>query len=148
MNQPAHKPDDSWSSGGRTFACYAARLMADNHCENVIVLELKGLSQVADYFVIGTGTSDRQLHAVADDLKRLARREEQSIFRMHGRSSGEWVVMDLVDVVAHLFTESQRAYYDLESLWGDAARVDWQSATTPGQFARLRSEMASDPARG
>lgn len=124
----------------KTFACHAARLMADNHCETVVVLELKQVSQVTDYFVIGTGTSERQLHSVADDLKLLASTEGQSIFRTHGAQAGAWVVMDFVDVVAHLFTEAERGYYDLEGLWGDAPRVDWQSVTEAGQFARLRQQ--------
>ncbi len=143
MTAPQDNTPKAAATDGQAFACHAARVMADNHCENVIVIQLKGISQVTDFFVIGTGTSDRQLHAVATDLKLLAKEEGQSIFRSHGTQSGAWVVMDFVDVVAHLFSETERSYYDLESLWGDAERLDWQSATKPGQFAHLRTKPAS-----
>ena len=124
------------------FACFAARLMADSRCENVTLLNVRGISQVTDYLVIASGTSERMLRSVASDLKELARRESQSVFRSDDGQSSEWVVIDLVDVVVHLLTPPQRAYYDLESLWGDAGRVDWQSRTTPGQFAKIGRKAA------
>jgi ribosome-associated protein len=131
---PGANATDEW-----TFACHAARLMTDNHCEHVVVLDIRGLSQVSDFFVIGTGTSERQLQSVAADLKLLAKQDGQPVFRSHGTGDGssQWLVMDFVNVVAHLFTADQRAYYDLESLWGDASRVNWHACTQPGQFAKL-----------
>ncbi len=132
--QPDGEPD------AELFACCVARLMADARCEDVQVLDLHGLSQVTDYFIIATGTSSRQLNSVVADLKELARQQDQSIFRSDdARAQTGWAVVDFVDVVAHLMTADQRAYYDLEGLWGDAPQVRWRQRTTPGQFARLRS---------
>lgn len=146
MNErPTSTPDtdplQSQLAQAEEFACHAARLLADNRCDNVVVLNLRGLSQVADFFVIGSGTSERQLRSVADDLKLLAGEEDQGVYHRHGRDTGEWVVMDFVDVVAHLFLTSHRQYYDLEGLWGDAKRINWRDRTEPGQFARLRAQV-------
>jgi len=121
------------------FACHVARLLADNRCENVLVLNVRGISQVTDYFVLASGTSERQMRSVIGDLKDLASEEGREVFQADGRGGSNWVVVDFVDVLAHVMMPEQRLYYDLESLWGDAARVDWQSATEPGQFARLAS---------
>lgn len=110
------------------FAIESARVLADSKCENVVVLDVRGLSPVADYLVVGTGTSELQMRSVADDLKDLAQQEGEPILDRQGRSSGQWLVVDFVDVVVHLFNAHLRSYYDLESLWSDGRRVDWQAA--------------------
>ena len=133
-DESSHTPDEA-----RHLACAVARLLDDSRCENVVVLDLRGLSPVTDYFVIATGTSDRQIASVAKDVRELAREEGQGAPASDGAQGGGWVVADFFDVVVHLFSAELRAYYDLESLWGDAAAVDWRSVTTPGQFARLRT---------
>lgn len=127
------------TASAERFAAHAARLMADSRCENLLVLDVCGISQITDYLVIATGTSDRQIRSIADDLKLLAADEGQTTVRFHGADAGQWVVADFVDVVVHLFDATTRAYYDLESLWADGRRVDWQAMTTPGQFAKLRA---------
>jgi ribosome-associated protein len=121
---------------------HAARLLADCNCEDVVVQDLRGLSQITDFHVIVTGTSQRQIHSVTDDLKRLAREEGHTAFGIHGDGASTWVVADFVDVVIHLFDSATRSYYDLESLWAEARRVDWRSATRPGQFAHLLARAA------
>ena len=120
-----------------TFACYAARLLADNKCEQVVVLDLRRLSQVTDFFVIASCTSDRQMRSLTDDLDELARRHDQGVYRQHGVDSGQWAVIDLVDVVVHLMMPEPRRYYDLESLWGDGRQVAWDQRTEVGQFADI-----------
>jgi ribosome-associated protein len=119
------------------FACHVARLLADNRCENVLVLDVRGISQITEFFVLASGTSERQMRSVIGDLKDLAAEEGQQVYKAEGRGGSNWVVIDFVDVLAHLMMPEQRLYYDLESLWGDARRVDWQSRTRPGQFERL-----------
>jgi len=97
---------------------------ADMRCTNVVVLDVRGLSPVTDYFVIGTGTSDRQMRAVADGVEEAAR---ESGDRPISRSIDEhWVLLDFVDVVVHVFSDESRHFYDLESLWGEAKRVEWK----------------------
>ena len=111
--------------------------MADSRCEDVVVLDVRSVSQITDLFVIATGTSDRQIRSVAADLKLLGQTEDHKVLSLHGTESGQWVVADFVHVVVHLFEPHLRAYYDIESLWSDGRRVDWQSVTRPGQFAKL-----------
>jgi len=108
---------------GRRFAIEAARIADADHCEDVVVLDLRGISPVCDYFVIGTGTSDRQMRAVIDHIDEYARRAGQSRFGLDGYQQAEWILADYVDVVVHIFTPEARAYYDLELLWGDAEHV-------------------------
>ena len=110
----------------RQFAIDAARLATDLHCENALVLDVRGLSDITDYILIASGTSDRQIMSVAEDIEQLA--EGAGIGRLGHEleSPSTWVVLDFVDVVAHLFEPTARAHYDLEMLWGDAEKVPWQ----------------------
>lgn len=110
------------------FAVAAARLASENKAEDVVILDLRGLSTLADFFVLGTGTSERQMHAVLDQIKDYARTLQRRPFSLGDSSSGTWLLADYVDVVIHLFDEEHRDYYDLEGLWGDAPRVAWQIA--------------------
>ena len=110
----------------RDFVIEAARLLADRHCENVVLLDVRGLSQVCDYVLIGSGTSDRQMKSLAEELEDLGGANDNPVFRSSQDSSVTWIVIDFVDLVAHLFEPDQRAYYDLESLWSDAESVQWR----------------------
>lgn len=110
------------------FAVQVARIADENRTEEVSILDLRGLSSISDYFVIGTGTSDRQMHAVLDHVKQYARTVDRSPFNIADSRSSVWILADYVDVVLHLFSTEHRAYYDLDSLWGDAPRVEWQDA--------------------
>jgi ribosome-associated protein len=120
----------------RAFAIEAARLLADRHCEDVRLLDVRGLSQVCDYVLIGSGTSDRQMKSLADELEDLGRERGQPLFRADSDSSVTWVVVDFVELVAHLFEPGQRAYYDLEGLWSDAQVVPWE---------RTAADAAAEP---
>ena len=116
------------SDRARQLAVAAARSAADDRCEDVVVLDLRGTSPVCDYFVIATGTSDRQLRAAADHIEEQARQRHERPIGQLGRDSAHWILLDFFDVVVHLFDAEARGYYDLELLWGDAPRVDWQVA--------------------
>lgn len=110
----------------RDFAIEAARLMADRHCQDVLLLDVRGLSQVCDYVLVGSGTSDRQMKSLAEELEDLGGANDNPVFRSSRDTSLTWIVIDFVDLVAHLFEPDQRAYYDLESLWADAESVHWR----------------------
>ena len=110
----------------RRFSIEAAQLLADRHCEDVQLLDVTGLSQVCDYVLIGSGTSDRQMKSVAEELADLGQERDNPMFRSNADNALTWIVIDFVDLVAHLFEPNQRAYYDLESLWSDAESVQWQ----------------------
>lgn len=108
------------------FACDAARIAADNRAEDVVVLDLRGLSSVADFFVIATGTSDRQMRAIVDEIDAFGKGTGQKRYGVSGYENSSWLLADYVDVVIHLFDRERRDYYDLELLWGDAPRVEWE----------------------
>lgn len=110
----------------RAFAIECARTCSDMKCSDVRVLDVRGLSQVSDYLVIGSGTSDRQMKSVAQSLEDLGKERGDPPFRTNRDSGSTWVVADFVDVVVHLFEPSQRMYYDIEALWRSGARVEWR----------------------
>ncbi len=110
----------------RTFAIEAARLIADRHCEDVRLLDVRGLSEVCDYVLIGSGTSDRQMKSVAQELADYGQDHGQAPFGTDTDVAVTWIVVDFVDVVTHLFEPTRRAYYDIEDLWSDAEIVAWQ----------------------
>jgi len=108
------------------FALRAACIAADQKTADIEVLDLRGLSHFADYFVLGTGTSDRQMHAVLDFIEEFARSAGRKAYRVANSREAYWLLADYIDVVIHLFDEEHRDYYDLSSLWGDAPRVPWE----------------------
>ena len=108
----------------RAFAIAAARVAIERHCTDVCVMDLCGKSPATDYFVICTGTSDRQMRTVADEISQAARDMGHQRFGRAGYDQGRWILLDYVDVVVHVFDEEYRDYYDLELLWGDADRLE------------------------
>lgn len=115
------------SDDAQPFAVTAARVAADLKTDDVQVLDLRGLSSLADFFVVGTGTSDRQMHAVLDRIEDQARLLGRKPFKVSDSRSANWILADYVDVVIHLFDRQHRDYYDLDGLWGDAPRVEWSA---------------------
>ena len=107
----------------KALAVAAAKLAGERHCTDIVVLDMRKVSQVTDYFVILTGTSDRQMRSVADEITDIAKKQKSLLFGRAGYETSHWVLLDFVDVVVHIFDKQSRGYYDLEMLWGDAKRV-------------------------
>jgi ribosome-associated protein len=108
---------------GQVRALAAVAAGADKKAENPLVLDVRGLSGVADYFVVLSADSDRQAAAVADAVdERLTALGAQRL-GAEGRSGGGWVLLDFGDVVVHVMSPDARGFYDLEGLWADAPRV-------------------------
>ena len=107
----------------RVFVTAAAKLAGDRHCTDIVALDMRKVSQVTDYFLILTGTSDRQMRSVADEITDMAKKKDLPLFGRAGYEQGRWVLLDFVDVVVHVFDNQSRKYYDLEMLWGDAKRL-------------------------
>jgi len=110
----------------RAFAIGAAGLLQDLHFEDVLILDVRGLSDVTDYILIASGTSNRQIKSVGGDVQRLGRDMGLERYGRDEDDEGSWLVLDFVDVVVHLFEPVTRSHYDLETMWGDAPRVPWQ----------------------
>jgi ribosome-associated protein len=115
----------------RAFAIEAAQLVANTRGHDVVVLDLQGLSPVTDFYVIATGTSARQMRSVAEQVRELGEQRSFPPMNTSGEEAGQWILVDFVDVVLHLFTPETRAFYDLDGLWADAPKVDWEAAAPP-----------------
>jgi ribosome-associated protein len=105
-------------------ALLAARIAEDNRGTDIIVLDMRELSAMFDYFVLASGTSRRQLHAMSEEIDHAL--EEQMGDRrlgIEGYEESRWILLDYGDVVIHLFEPEMRAYYALEELWGHAKHV-------------------------
>jgi ribosome-associated protein len=109
---------------GLKLATAAARVALDNKASDVAVLDVSAQSAEFDFFVLGTGTSRRQLHAISeqidDELEKVLGDHRMGI---EGYDESRWIVLDYGSVVIHLFDDETREYYDLESLWADAKLV-------------------------
>jgi len=128
----------------RDFAVEAARLVRDLKCEDVKLLDVRGLSQVCDYVLIASGTSEKQMKSVAEDLEDLGRDVQHTVFRSNRDTGSTWIIIDFVDLVVHLFEPSRRAYYDLEALWSDAKSVAWEREADAGMPIRPGGNRAED----
>ncbi|PLS15164.1 ribosome silencing factor [Bacillus sp. M6-12] len=104
----------------RELLVTAAKAADDKRAEDMIVLNMKGISLVADYFLICHGNSDKQVQAIAREMKDKAEENGYDVNRMEGFDEAKWVLVDMGDVVAHVFHRDERGYYNLERLWGDA----------------------------
>lgn len=104
-----------------------AKIADDYRGKDTLVLDMTEITPIVDYFVLTTGTSRRQMHAVAEEADRVM--EEQGSRRMgiEGYRQSTWILQDYGDVVLHVMTAETRAAYDLEHLWADAPRIDWKA---------------------
>lgn len=109
-------------------AILSARVAADNKARAVVVLDMRGITPLYDYFVLATGTSRRQIHTIAEEVDAGLRKVGDRRRTIEGYEASKWVVQDYGDVVIHVFDPDTRDYYALEELWADAPRVDWENA--------------------
>lgn len=121
-----------------TFAVDAARLLRDDKCEDVVLLDVRGMSQITDYVVIGSGTSERQMRSILHHVEDLGAKQGFQAYRQNVDDRASWVLADFVDVVVHLFEPNTRAHYDLDNLWPDAKRLPWER---PDQLERDRAGL-------
>lgn len=96
----------------------------DRLAENIMALDVRGISILADYFVITNGGSARQNRAITHAVIDEAEKEGIQVQKVEGRDSETWTLIDLGDVIVHVFSEDDRAFYNLEKLWSDASLVD------------------------
>ncbi|API90597.1 ribosomal silencing factor RsfS [Virgibacillus pantothenticus] len=99
----------------------AADACDDKRAENIIALEMNGVSLVADYFLICHGSNERQVQAIARGIKDKMEEHDIPVHRLEGFEQARWILVDVGDVVCHVFHKEERSYYNLERLWGDAA---------------------------
>ena len=125
-SQPSRQPDADRS---RQLALAAARTACENRGQNVVVLDLRDLTPVFDFFVLVTGTSGRQLRSISEEIDNVLEKQlGDKRMSVEGFQDSKWILLDYGNVVVHLFDSEMRAYYDLENLWGAAKRVDLEAA--------------------
>ncbi len=107
-------------------ACLSARVAADNKARDLVVLDMRGLTPLYDFFVLASGTSHRQIHTIAEEIDAALREQGDERLSIEGYEASKWVVQDYGDIVVHVFDPDTRDYYKLEELWADAKKVDWE----------------------
>lgn len=98
--------------------------MKDNKAEDIVVLDLRDIeNSITDFFIIASGNSSTQIDAIADKIIRSTRKElQERPWHQEGKTNSQWVLLDYVNVVAHIFSKEARAFYELEDLWADAKK--------------------------
>lgn len=109
-------------------ALTVARIADEFRAQEIVVLDLRNVTPITDYFVIATATSGRQMQALADEVGRTLKGLGQRPLGVEGVEGTTWVLQDYGDVVLHVFNPESRKLYDLERLWADGVRVEWQPA--------------------
>lgn len=105
-------------------AVAAARAALEKKAEEVVILDLRGVSGYTDFLVIGSGQSDRQLESIAESVQKELKAQGHRLVGSEGQRGGRWVLLDFGDVVVHVFHQDERTHYDLEGLWADAPRLE------------------------
>ncbi|MEN1969336.1 ribosome silencing factor [Lentibacillus sp. N15] len=100
-----------------------AKACDDKRAEDMVALDMKEVSLVADYFLICHGSNERQVQAIARSIKDAVEEEGMSLQRLEGFEQARWILVDIGNIVCHIFHKDERSYYNLERLWGDATRV-------------------------
>ena len=116
----------SEAEGSRSLAVRLARAAEGKKGEEIVVLDMREVSSLVDYFLICSGGSDRHLRTLAEELCDKGKEMGRPPLRSEGLREGRWVVLDFIDVMVHLFLRDVREHYDLEGLWGDAGRILWK----------------------
>jgi ribosome-associated protein len=108
----------------RAFQC--AHVAADNKARDVLVLDMRAVTPLYDFFILATAASRRQIHTIAEEIDAVQSAQGERRLGIEGYDSSKWVVQDYGDIVVHLFDPATRAYYALEDLWADAPHLDWE----------------------
>ncbi len=106
-------------TGPRDLAAVAAQAAAEKNAHDVVVLHVGEVTDIADFFVIASGRSDRQVKTIVEEIESALRSRGVRPVRREGEREGQWVLLDFVDVIAHVFLDEQREFYGLERLWGE-----------------------------
>jgi ribosome-associated protein len=103
------------------YARIIVDVISDLKGEDIVLMDLRDVTIISDFFVICTADNERQLKAIVDKISETLKKDYGiKAWRVEGKASGGWILIDYVDVVVHVFSEEQRDYYDLEGLWSDA----------------------------
>jgi ribosome-associated protein len=108
---------------GELLAKRCAELAEEKKCENIKILDLRGITSITDFFVIVTADSERKAKASAEHIIEELKQDGERPLHVEGLDTMHWILLDYVDIVVHIFLPDERRFYDLESLWSDAPQI-------------------------
>ena len=120
------------ASRARALLCVNASL--EKKAKDLVILNVGGISSFADYFILCSGTSDRQVRAIANAIRENVKKAGMLPLGVEGEAGGKWILLDYDDVIIHVFLESVRTFYDLERLWSETPRM-----AVPDETASLKT---------
>ena len=103
----------------KEYAILAAKTLADKKGQDIVVIDIQGKAAFADYFVICSGTSERQINSLTDDVENAFAKEGLLVKSIEGKQNSGWILMDFGDIIINLFTKEMREKYSIEKVWGD-----------------------------
>lgn len=112
MNQPKEMARIAWNA------------LNDKKGEDIKIIDITGISVLADYFIIANGTNDSQVNALVDNVEEELHKAGYPLKQREGRASGSWVLLDFGDIIVHVFDKENRLFYDLERIWKDGKITD------------------------
>ncbi len=104
----------------------AAEILDNKKALRLSIIKIDDISSLADYFVIASGTSNTHVRSLSDELEEKLKEEGVAPTRIEGYRSNSWILLDYSSVVVHVFTQEARDFYDLDRLWADGIKIDWQ----------------------
>jgi ribosome-associated protein len=113
----------STSSSSLALAQRAAQIAIDNKAQDVVILDLRGVTDMTDFFIIASGTSDTAVRSIGQHVVEEMKKEGSPAHHIEGLEKGRWVLLDFVDFVVHIFHPTLRNFYQLERLWSDAEQI-------------------------
>ena len=108
----------------RDYALFAAKTLSDKKAQDIIIIDIQEKAAFADYFVICSGTSERQINSLIDDVEDSFAKEGLFVKSIEGKNGSGWVLMDFGDVIVNLFTKEMRDKYSIEKVWGDCQFIE------------------------
>ena len=108
----------------KEMARIAWNALNDKKGEDIKIIDITGISVLADYFIIANGTSDSQVNALVDNVEEELHKAGYSLKQREGQASGSWVLLDFGDIIVHVFDKENRLFYDLERIWKDGKITD------------------------
>lgn len=113
------------TSDPRTLADVIADALSDKKGKEIVILDVKGLTTLTDYFVVCHGTSETQIKALADSVEeKTGKVLHEKAWKREGFDARRWIILDYVTVVVHIFSEEKREFYGIERMWNDAKRIE------------------------
>ena len=117
------------ANSSREAAIAAARAAASKQGADIVILDVRAVIVITDFFVIASGGTARQVKTIVEAVEKALRDRGERPVRREGETEGRWVLLDYIDVVVHVFADEEREYYDLERLWRDAPKLAWEESS-------------------